>query len=245
MQFGTEEVPCSSSFGPWSDQNQAYCKPTSPQPPADAAVWQGRTTGVILDCSFAPGGPPGVGGGQTWAPAAPAAGGGGAPVPTMTPAEAAAIVSKQMDLRGPTIGIVPEDKPGRLGVVGMPVWMWVAEPGPTTYGPQTITGSAGGITITATAKVTGITWHMGDGAVINCTGPGTPYQDHYGRRDSPDCGHMYSKTSRSQPANRYPVIADSHWKIDWTGGGASGQQTLDVESRTSIAVGEVQVLVTH
>lgn len=242
VQFGNEQVPCSSNSGPWSNQNEAYCQPASPQPPASAAVWGGRTTGVILNCSVAPGGPPGSGGGQTWAPDATAAG--GAPVPTMTPAEAAAIVIRQMDLRGPTVGIVPEDRPDRLGVVGMPVWMWVAQPGPTTYGPQTITGSAGGITITATAKVTGITWHMGDGAVVNCAGPGTPYQDSYGKRPSPDCGHMYSKTSRSQPGSRYRILADSHWQIDWTGGGASGQQALDVEGETSVAIGELQALIT-
>jgi len=244
LQFGTEEVPCSSSFGPWSNEYQGYCAPTSPPPPQSADIWQGRTTGVILDCSFAPGGPRGSGGGRVWAPAVPGANG-GAPVPTMTPAEAAAIVIKQMDMRGPGIGIVPEDKPGRLGLVGMPVWMWVANPGPATYGPQTITGSAGGITITATAKVSTVTWHMGDGAVINCTGPGTPYLDSYGKRESPDCGHTYSRTSRSQPGDRYSIVADSHWQIDWTGGGQTGQQTLDVEGRTSVAVGELQVLVTH
>lgn len=160
----------------------------------------------------------------------------------MTPAEAAAIVIKRMNLRGPNIGIVPEDKPGRVGLVGMPVWMWVENPGPTTFGPQGITGS---ITITAKAMVSSVTWHMGDGAVVNCTKPGTPYQVTYGKRNSPDCGHTYTRTSRSQPGGAYAVIADSHWKVDWTGGGDSGQETLDVESRTSIVVDELQVLVTQ
>ena len=34
-------------------------------------------------------------------------------------------IVEQMELRAITIGMVPEDRPGSLGVVGLPLWMWV------------------------------------------------------------------------------------------------------------------------
>ncbi len=39
-----------------------------------------------------------------------------------------------MSLRPITIGIVPKAAPGSVGLVGMPVWMWVASPGPAVLG---------------------------------------------------------------------------------------------------------------
>ena len=59
-----------------------------------------------------------------------------------------------MNLRPISIGIVPEDRPGSVGLVGMPVWLWAASPGPAqSWGPITRSASAGGVTVTATAKV--------------------------------------------------------------------------------------------
>ena len=162
----------------------------------------------------------------------------------MTPQQAAQIVVESMELRAADIGIVPEDTPGQVGYVGAPVWMWTAV-GPETFGPNTITASAGGITITATANVARIVWDMGDGAQVTCTTPGTPYQDAFGLAESPDCGHRYTRTSVGNPGSAYEVTATSYWEVDWTGGGAAGQIDLDVSSSTTIQVGELQVLVTQ
>ena len=86
---------------------------------------------------------------------------------------------------------------------------------------------------------------MGDGTTVTCRTPGTPYQDRFGFADSPDCGHRYTKTSARKPNNAYPITATSYWVVDWTGpGGSSGQITLDLVSRTSIVVGELQALIT-
>lgn len=163
----------------------------------------------------------------------------------MSPEQAARIVVRRMDLRAADIGIVPEDRPGSIGAVGAPVYMWTAR-GPATFGPQTLTGSAGGITITATARVDRIVWSMGDGASVTCRTPGTPYEDRYGFTPSPDCGHRYTRTSAGKPGNAYPIAATSFWVVDWTGpGGSAGRITLDLTSRTSIQVGELQALVTR
>jgi len=231
-------VSCSDpQLGFWLNSLRVYCKKATPQPPATAGAWQGHAgSGAVYDCTD-----PFSGGnfatGQLWLP--------GAPGTTVSPQEAAQAVVRRMDLRAADIGIVPQDKPGSIGAVGAPVYMWTTR-GPTRFGPQSLTGSAGGVTITATAKVDRIVWDMGDGATVTCTTPGTVYQDRYGFDDSPDCGHRYTRTSAGKPNNAYPIAATSYWVVHWTGpGGSAGRITLDLVSRTNIVVGELQALVTN
>ncbi|MEU0650340.1 ATP/GTP-binding protein [Streptomyces umbrinus] len=125
--------------------------------------------------------------------------------------------------------------------VGVPMWMWVNQSA-TTYGPNTASASAGGITVTATAKVSKIVWKMGDGASVTCNGPGTPYQASEGMAQSPTCGHMYSKTSAGARSGKFPVTATSTWTIDWEGGGAAGQLAEIRETDVQVAIGELQVV---
>jgi hypothetical protein len=149
-----------------------------------------------------------------------------------------------MNLQAIQIGIAPEPGPDSVGIVGMPVWMWAVEPGPSTYGPITRTASAGGVTVTATARVEEITWSMGDGTQVVCHSPGTPYQEAYGAKPSPDCGHTYTRTSSREPDEKYTVTATSDWVVTWTGAGQSGVIRLDgLQRSVEITVGEVQVLV--
>ncbi len=234
-------VPCSDpTYGSWSQDRNAYCRRLSPQPPPGDSRWEGHyPEGAVYECILGPAYQGSGRVGTVWLPSAPV----GA-LPAMTPEEAAQFVVERMDLRAADIGIVPEDAPGRVGLVGLPVWMWTT-PGPTTFGPQTLTGTAGGITITATARVERIVWSMGDGTSVTCTTPGTPYQESYGDQMSPDCGHRYSRTSVGKPGNAYPITATSYWAVNWTGGGASGRIDLDLTAQTQIQVGELQVLVTH
>ena len=233
-------IPCSSeALGTYSNALQCYLRPMSPQPPPDSPLWQGNhPDGAVYNCSAAGGFPGTSGGGAVWLPGPPDA------IPSLTPEAAAQAVVRRMDLRAPDIGIVPEDQPGSIGAVGAPVYMWTT-PGPATFGPQVLTGSAGGVTITATARVDRIVWQMGDGTSVTCRTPGTVYEDRYGFDNSPDCGHRYTQTSAGKPNNAYPVSATSYWVVDWIGpGGSSGQITLDLVSSTTIVVGELQALVT-
>ena len=148
-----------------------------------------------------------------------------------------------MDLDPITIGIVPESGPDRVGLVGMPVWMWVANRTENTYGPITRSASEGSVSVSATASVSSIVWDMGDGSKVTCTGPGTRYAAHYGKQDSPTCGHRYEKMSSGQPENASPVTATSRWVIEWNGGGQTGTIELNlVSDPLPIRVGEVQVL---
>ncbi|MEU9737443.1 ATP/GTP-binding protein [Streptomyces sp. NPDC048002] len=143
-----------------------------------------------------------------------------------------------MTLLGPDIA-----SPRAAGkyTVGVPLWMWVNQSA-TTYGPNTASASAGGITVTATAEVSKIVWSMGDGDTVTCKGPGTTYTRSEGMAQSPTCGHVYSKTSAGAQNTQFSVTATSTWTINWQGGGQTGQLTEVRQTNAQVAVGEVQVV---
>jgi hypothetical protein len=230
-------VPCSSEYGYWSNGYNCYVSPLDPQPPAGDPNWQGHEPGdgAVYNC-YQP---------QTdiliwiWSQD-PSPNSGAGP----TPRQVAQIAIEQMDLRAIDIGITPEPGEDSIGIVGMPVWMWAANPDSHSVGPITESASAGGITVTATAKVHTITWDMGDGSEVTCTTGGTPYKASYGNAKSPDCGHTYEKSSSKMPNGKYTVTATSDWVITWEGAGQTGIVRLNGLTRSvSIAVGEAQVLV--
>lgn len=234
----TGPVPCTSSlYGYWSNTYNCYVQVDKPQPPAGDPNWQGHKPGdgAVYSC-YQP---------QTdmsiyfWSGAPPPGAGTGP-----TARDVAQIAVKKLNLTAIQIGIAPKPGPNSVGLVGMPVWMWAATPNAHNVGPISATASAGGITITATAKVLGISWEMGDGTTVICHSAGTPYQASYGQKASPDCGHTYTKSSWRQPGGRYTVTATSDWAITWSGAGQSGTIRLGGLTRSAqITIGEAQVLV--
>jgi len=230
-------VPCTSEFGYWSNGYRCYISLLDPQPPAGDPSWQGHEPGdgAVYSC-YQP---------QTdlliwiWSQDPPPNSGAGP-----TPREVAQIAIEQMDLRAIDIGITPEPGQDSIGIVGMPVWLWAANPNEHTVGPITESASAGGITVTATAKLQRITWDMGDGSRVKCASGGTAYKASYGDAKSPDCGYVYQKSSSKKPSGKYTVTATSDWVITWEGAGQTGTIRLNGLTRTvAIAVGEAQVLV--
>ena len=141
-----------------------------------------------------------------------------------------------MRLEAIDIGIVPEAAADRVGLVGMPVWMWVNEPDQHTWGPITETVTAGAYSLTATARVKRVSWAMGDGKTVQC-GRGTVYEDRFGTASSPTCGHTYVKPGR------YTVTAESSWVVDWAGVGQTGSIDLEVSRDAQLTIGEAQVLI--
>jgi hypothetical protein len=157
--------------------------------------------------------------------------------PKVDPQAVAQQALAKMKLLGPDVA-----SPRARGkyVVGVPMWLWVNQ-GPTTYGPQSTSASAGAVTVTATAKVSKVVWRMGDGTSVTCNGPGTPYQASQAMAESPTCGHTYSRTSAAA-GGKFEVSAVSTWAIDWQGGGETGQFTEIRETDVQVAIGEVQVV---
>ena len=232
MTANGDAVPCRDGQSWWSDSWGCYAKPMAPQPPKTDPRWSGNTDGALYECYdplVARSG--GIAITYRWA-ATPPAGPAAPPDPRVLAQSAVA----QMRLRAVAIGIVPEPIAGRVGIIGMPTWMWVQDPNPSTLGPITRSASAGGFSVTATAKAERIVWQMGDGASVTCRAPGTPYADSFGRQSSPDCGHTYTRQGT------YAVRATSYWAVQWSGMGRSGSIPLNFTQTTTITMGEVQVL---
>lgn len=163
---------------------------------------------------------------------------GGAPMPP-NPVDLARQAISSMTLKAIPIGIVPEDTPGKVGIVGMPVWMWSKSSAAAVAGPISKTASVGAYSVTATARLARVVWTMGDGKTVVCAGSnamGTEYKDRYDTQSSPTCGHRYN-----QPG-KYEVRATSHWEVEWAGIGQTGTITLELYDTTDIRVSEVQVL---
>lgn len=235
-------VDCVTEDGIWNDNDHCYEKLVDPQPPKSDDVWRGNDEGYIVLCKpsekwcmeYAI--PNGTGPAAClqsqphWQENLP----GTEPV---DPEELAREAFASIPIDPIDIGIVPEDEPGRVGLVGMPAWMWAENASPRQMGPQSASASDQGLTVTLDARVDRVVWNMGDGKTVTCTGPGTPYQDSYGKKESPDCGYVYTRQGE------YQVSATTYWVADWTGGGQSGQLTAEFASpATTITVGELQVL---
>lgn len=233
-KYQGEKVDCTSSFGVWSQAEGCWVQRMSPQPPADDALWGGRTAGAIYWCQ-----PPAragsIGGGRAfWAPSAGAA---GAPV-LVDPVTLAEEAIESMHLQAIGVGITPPQGPDTYTLVGIPTWMWVDDPTPRTWGPIRRSASAGAVTVTANATATKVVWDMGDGEVVSC-GTGTPYDPAFQAEPSPNCGHVYAAPGR------YHVTATSYWEVDWAGAGQSGTITFTLTRDAAVWVREAYGLISR
>ncbi|WP_172885531.1 hypothetical protein [Jiangella sp. DSM 45060] len=158
-------------------------------------------------------------------------------------------VLEGMTFEEPELGLAPrpvEEAPGSIGLVGAPVWMWVANPGPTTWGPVEESRTVGGVMVTVVAEVESVTWDMGDGRRVRCGSAGDVYAPRLGVRASPSCGHVYTQTSGDQPDAAYAVTATANWTATWTAStGAEGTLEPPRPAATAhVRIGERQVIET-
>jgi hypothetical protein len=230
---GGTAVPCSvPGFGSWDNSDGCYYQREPQPPPPSDPVWEGHTDGAIYTMTCH--GVPGTGGGWVWRATPPA--GTGAGVDAAVLAQRAI---RELALQGPAIRMAPP--PGSMGLVHAPVWMWTAIT-PTTWGPTSATVAVPGASVTAVARAQRITWAMGDGHTVTCTGPGTAYRPGLATTTSPTCGFVYERSSAGQPGDAYAVTAVTTWQITWAAAGQTGALTVTRTSRTSLRIGEMQVL---
>lgn len=174
---------------------------------------------------------------------APAPAPAGAPPPAAQPGGAAprpdpvAVAQRSvanLKLKTVTPGSTPLE-PGSISIVGVPTWMWAENA--TALGTVTDTARVPGLSLTMTAKMTGITWDMGDGTVVECEGTGTKWSPDLGTGDSPTCGHTYTTQGTRT------VTSTAHWSVTWRAStGQTGVIDRDLASTSTIRVGEVQVI---
>ncbi len=160
--------------------------------------------------------------------------------PRITPAQAGAIAVARLKLPtvAPGIGPSPELNRWKMAAVGYPLWLWAD--GPTQVGP--VSDSAGGLNVSLEAKVTKVTFRMGDGQSVSCTGGGREWTRAVkpGTK-SPSCGYAYTRPSL--PKGKYTVAAISNWAVTWTSNNQSGVIDVPAVDTVQLPVGELQVLV--
>ena len=219
-------IPCTNGSGTWSSDRQCYIAAASPQPP-DPAAAGGRPGDTLYNCTTLAGAVS-----TFWSPIPP-----GGLEGLLNPEDLARQAIATMGLGVFQVGMAPEA--GGTGYVGLPVWMWAANPGPSTIGP--ITAAAGAVS--ATAKMSEADWNMGDGHVVTCRNGGTPYADSYGNSMSPTCGYRYNQASSDEAAGVYAVTVTAKWTVNWTGMGRTGVINLTFNSPvTQVRIAELQAV---
>jgi hypothetical protein len=103
-------------------------------------------------------------------------------------------------------------------LVRVPTWLWVDA---STWGSRHATASAGGLSVTATAKATSVSWSTGDGGSVTCDGPGRAWKPGTNPAASSSCSHTYTTV----PAGgQYTLSATVTWDISWAGSGQTGTE---------------------
>ncbi|MFI1580759.1 hypothetical protein [Embleya sp. NPDC020630] len=171
-----------------------------------------------------------------------AGGGGNQQPPPPAPADVALMALAQLKLERPEIEVTPPG--GKLGLVGLPVWMWLRAPAANVWSPTWISKelTVGTVTVTAHARSTRVEWDMGDGNKVPCDGPGRPYQPS-DANDMGPCSHKYLKTSKDKDGDKFTITATVFWEANYTdAAGTHPLPGMTGANTTTVRIGELQVI---
>ncbi len=122
--------------------------------------------------------------------------------------------------------------PAAFSVVNLPSWLAI---NPALWHSFNASATAAGVTVSAVATPSSVTWNMGDGSgVVECAGPGTTYVPSLSDSiQNPSCTYTYRRSSDGQPSvdgnpndGAFQVTATVTWTVTWTAVGAPGGGTL-------------------
>jgi hypothetical protein len=193
--------------------------PTVGTPPAGARLYA-RLCGGVLD-------------GWVWLAGDRAAAG-------VSPEAVARAAYGRLRLPSPVIATSPP--PWAPVLVRVPVWLWVDRAG---WGARSASAAVPGLSVRAVAAPVRVRWETGDGAWVMCAGPGAVFRagvdDPY--VGSPDCGHVWARSSAGLPGEAYVVTATVVWRVRWAGGGRVGVlPELSSSGRVRLRVAESQAV---
>ncbi|WP_454860638.1 hypothetical protein [Promicromonospora soli] len=249
-EFKGEEISCSSSYGSWNGRCYERVFSDNPQ---DGNDWEGHDDGFLVECT-----PPECAQNDTppdncdgyavyWRPNAPAAAG---PSAEELARRAVAALNLSMGQIGSTPPASSSNQDA-VGAIGLPIWLWIANPAENTTGPITSPPEVGGgLTVTATGTLDRVEWTLtaANGntvGAISCDGanaPGTPYDGRNSAEPSPTCG--FGADLNSSPGT-LTLTGTAHWVVEWQSSGGQGGQILFTTppNSTQIRIGELQALV--
>jgi hypothetical protein len=161
------------------------------------------------------------------------------PPPAVDPAALARQARSMLTLPSVVIRINPAGDQ----LVQLPTWLSLD---PASWRPQSATASVPGVSVTATATPTKAVWSMGDGKLVVCHGPGTPWTSGMDpKAASPDCGHTYRHSSASAAGGAFAVSVTISWDVTWAGAGQTGTVPgLTTAGQVQVRVAESQALIT-
>lgn len=146
------------------------------------------------------------------------------------------------------IGVTGGDPQGTgwRTVIGLPLWLWIANPAANTVGPITASASDRGLTVTATATLERIEWTLTDARGVlslTCSGElaaGTPYESTYRDGPSPTCGWP---SSEIQYSGDFTLTGTAYWAVEWDGGSEAGTLAVDpIADSMALEIVEVQTI---
>lgn len=147
--------------------------------------------------------------------------------PAVDPRSLALQAENSISLPDPTLRLDPSG----TSVVGLATWLWIDG---AIWHDESVTATAGPVSATAVARPVAVRWTTGDGSVVVCRGPGTPYSLGLpAALQATDCAHEYVRTSAGQPAldgnsdnGAFVVTATVEWSVTWTSVGVAGGGAL-------------------
>lgn len=228
---GGERIPC-QRHGGWAGADGCYYKPIDPSPstiealggqPAGEGGWYQRV------CYGANGAATTGLGGPVWVAGAP---------PVLSPE----VLARQARARLSLPEVRVRMNPSGDQLVNLPVWLALD---PVSWRSESATASVPGVSVTATARPVAVAWVLGDGTTRTCDGPGTAWTAGTDPlEESPDCGHVYRRSSAGAAGGVYTVTATVAWEVTWAGAGQSGTVSgLTTAGQVQTRVQESQAVV--
>ncbi|WP_460854725.1 hypothetical protein [Nocardiopsis coralliicola] len=154
--------------------------------------------------------------------------------PAFDPAAVADEARDALALPDPGIATSPDQ--GSPVLVRVPVWLWIDE---ETWQPETAEAEVPGGSVSVTATPESASWEMGDGAVVECEGPGRAYDP--ARDDpaasSPECGHTYTTAAER---GGFPVEVGVVWSVTWEASDGSGGELDPLVTAAGAELGVVE-----
>jgi hypothetical protein len=107
------------------------------------------------------------------------------------------------DIPGPTLNMNPRPEVGSVVNVGL--WLAVDDPGEVSA-----VAEIGPYWAVTTAHFDGMTWEMGNGDVVDCSGIGVPYPEGANTFDQGPCGYTYTE---QPPPDGYTITVTGGWSV--------------------------------
>ena len=158
--------------------------------------------------------------------------------PTLTPAQVAQTARNRLRLPEVVIAASPAGEQ----LVNLPTWLWLRQ----GWQPMSAIAAAPGVSVTAVATPTSVTWSMGDGGSLTCQTAGSAFPENGDpRAESPDCGYVFRTSSAGRPDEAFPVTATVTWTVTWSGAGQSGTfPNMTTSASAAFRVAESQAITT-